>query len=78
MFKGGGANTCSKETAEFVKAYGKDIEMTKKFYQFLFKRPGRGVKGVLNNVKKVQDWYSEASLRLRATLSLTGVVGRKF
>ena len=56
---GRGSNPCSKETSEFVKAYGRGIKLSN-FYQ-MFKREG-GQRGFEQCQKKLQDWYSEASL----------------
>jgi len=44
-----------KKNAEFAKAYGNGIKSANILYQ-TFKRKGGGGTGVLNNVKKLQDW----------------------
>jgi len=55
LFKKRGVKPMLKKTAEFAKAYGNGIKSANILYQ-TFKRKGGGGTGVLNNVKKLQDW----------------------
>jgi len=55
LFKKRGVKPLLKKTAEFAKAYGNGIKSANILYQ-TFKRKGGGGTGVLNNVKKLQDW----------------------